>query len=186
MRKKVKKMKVLLRKNIAKLGQIGEVVEVKPGYARNYLLPSGLAVQPSEVNLKAVEAEKQEYAAELAKLKAELEARAAALEGKEITISVRATDEGHLYGSVGPAQICALLVADGVFVEPENIVLDSPIRRLDKYDVVVRLADDVAATIHVWVLPVRDSEEEQRPEDAPADASDDSGQGEAGTGEEDA
>jgi len=152
-------MKVLLRKNVSALGQIGDVVEVKPGYARNYLLPRGIAMVPTKANLKAVEAEKQRYLGELAKRREELVARAEAINGREVTISARANVEGHLYGSVGPAQIAAALAEQGIFAEPENIHLDSPIRQLDKYDIAVILAPDVKATVHVWIVPVHEQED---------------------------
>ena len=151
-------IKVLLRRNVTKLGQIGDVVEVKDGYARNYLIPHGIAMSPSEANLKAIEAERQAYLAELAKQRAVLEQRAKMLDGKEFTISARANEEGHLYGSVGPAQIAAVVNAGGIIVEPENIVLDEPIRRLDKYEVPVEFAPEVTTTIVVWVVPPRESE----------------------------
>ena len=102
-------MKVLLQKNVQNVGKIGDVVEVKAGYARNYLLPQGLAVHPNAVNLRAVEAAKQAYLEELAKIRTELEAKAAVVNGREGTISARANEEGHLYGSIGPAQISAAL-----------------------------------------------------------------------------
>jgi len=152
-------MKVLLRSNIRNLGQIGDVVEVKPGYARNYLLPQRLAVEPTEANVREVEARKAEYLAELARQRQEIEARAQAVSGKEITISARANEEGHLYGSVGPAQISATLAEEGLFVEPSEVHMDQPIRQLDKYDVELRFEQDVTATIHVWVVPVRDETE---------------------------
>ena len=151
-------MKVLLRRNITRLGQIGDVVDVRTGYARNYLLPQGLAVVPTEANLKAVEAEKQAYLERLARERAALEARAKALDGKEFTIVARANEEGHLYGSVGPAQIAAEVAAEGIFLEPENILLDAPIRNLDKYEVTVQFAEEVTARITVWVVPPRESE----------------------------
>lgn len=149
-------MKVLLRSNIGTLGQIGDVVEVKPGYARNYLLPQHLAVAPTEANIREVEARKAEYLAELARRREEIETRAKAVDGKEITISARANEEGHLYGSVGPAQISAAMAEEGLFVEPSEIHMDQPIRQLDKYDVELRFEQDVTATVHVWVVPARD------------------------------
>ena len=152
-------MKVLLMKNVSVLGQIGDVVEVKPGYARNYLLPHGVAVVPTDANLKAVEAEKQRYLEELAKRREELTARAEAISGREVTISARANEEGHLYGSIGAAQIVAALAEQGIFTEPENIHLDSPIRQLDKYDVEVVFGPDVKATVHVWIVPVHEPED---------------------------
>ncbi len=153
-------MKVLLRKNVAKLGKIGDVIEVTPGYARNYLLPQGIALKPSQANLRTIEIEKQRYLEQLAKEQSELAARATLVDGKEITIPARANPEGHLYGSVGPAQIAAALAAENVFIEPENIVLDAPIRTIDKYDLTVRFAETVTATIHVWIVPIAEEDEE--------------------------
>jgi large subunit ribosomal protein L9 len=149
-------MKVLLRKNVPELGKIGEVVDVNAGYARNYLLPRQLAAQPTQANIKAVEAEKQRYLEELTRQRADLEARAAAISGKEIAITARANEEGVLYGSVGPAQIVAALAAEGIFLDADNIGLDSPIRRLDKYDVQIVFGEDVRTTIQLWVVPVRE------------------------------
>jgi len=162
-------MKVLLRQNVYKLGKIGEVVDVKDGYARNYLLPYGIAYQPTEANLKRVEDEKQRYLEELAKQRAEIEARAAVVQGKEITIAARANDEGHLYGSVGPAQIAAILAEDNIFVEARDIDLGEPIRTLDKYDVTIRFNEDISATIHVWVVPTHEDVDEEDAATTPAD-----------------
>ncbi len=163
-------MKVLLRKNILKLGKIGELVEVKAGYARNYLLPQGLAVEPTKANLRAVEIEKERYMAELAARKDEFEAKAAACRGKEITIQARANEEGHLYGSVGPAQIAAALAEQGVIIDVENVVLDSAIRKIDKYDVTISFTDEINATISVWVVPLK--EEGDQTTAAPDETSD--------------
>ncbi len=149
-------MKVLLRRNVSNLGKIGEVVEVKAGYARNYLLPQRLAVQPTTANLKAVEAEKQKYLEQLARERAELQVQAQLLEGKEVTIPARANAEGHLYGSIGPAQIVAALAEMNIFVEAKTILLENAIRQLDKYDVIVQFAEDIKSTVHVWVVPLRD------------------------------
>ena len=162
-------MKVLLRKNVAKLGKIGDVVEVSPGYARNYLLPHGMAYEPSRSNLRQVEVEKQKYLQELGRQKAEIEARAQLVQGKEITMSVRANPEGHLYGSVGPAQIVAALAEQKVFIEAANVVLPEPIRTLDKYEVQLDFGQDVKATITVLVVPVH-GEGETEGEQAPAPA----------------
>ena len=145
-------MQVLLRRNVSKLGRIGDVVEVKNGYARNYLLPHRIATAPTEANIKAIEADKQVYLAELAKQQAELKAQADLIQGKEVTITSRSNDEGHLYGSVGPAQIASALAEEGLFVDSHYIHLDEPLRQLDKYDVLVRFDEEISATIHVWVI----------------------------------
>ena len=147
-------MKVLLRKNVANVGVIGDLVDVKAGHARNYLLPQGLAYQPTAANIKQVEREREKYLAELAKQRAEIEARAALVNGKEVTISARANEEGHLYGSIGPAQIVAALAEQNCFVDVDNIVLPEPIRVLDKYEVSLNFSQDVTATISVWVVPI--------------------------------
>ncbi len=147
-------MKVLLRRNVANLGTIGDVVDVKPGYARNYLIPQGIAYQPTAANIRQVEMEREKYLAELARQRAEIEARAKLVDGKEVTISARANEEGHLYGSVGPAQIVAALAEQGQFVEVENVVLPEAIRQLDKYDVTLDFGHDVTATVSVWVVPL--------------------------------
>jgi len=154
-------MKVLLRRNVGKLGQIGDLVEVRPGYARNYLIPQGLAMAPSEANLRAIEQEKQAYLAELAQRRAELETQAKLLDGKEFNITARANEEGHLYGSVGPAQIAAVIARDGPIIDAEDIVLDEPLRKLDKYDVDVRFGDEAKATVAIWIVPPRDEGSEE-------------------------
>ena len=159
-------MKVLLRRNIPKLGTIGDVVEVKAGYARNCLIPQRLALAPSEGNLRAIEAEKQAYLQQLALERKEMETQAQLIQGKEVTIASRANEEGHLYGSVGPAQVAAALAAEGVFIEAEQIVLDTPIRQLDKYDLVVRFGHDVNATIHVWIVPRHGDDDEAEGDEA--------------------
>ncbi len=166
-------MKLLLRANVPKLGVIGDVVTVKAGYARNYLVPYGLGVEPTPANLKQIEEQKQANLIELAKLKAEIQARAAVVNGKEITLSCRANKQGHLYGSVGPAQIVEALAADGLYVEEENILLDEPIRTLDKYEVKLGFGEDVTAKIAVWVVPIReeDEDEDSSPAEAPGEDS---------------
>ncbi len=158
-------MKLLLKKNVPHLGIIGDVVEVKPGYARNYLLPYNLAVEPTQANLKAIEAAKQAYLEELARIKAEIQARAQLVDGKEVTIAARANEEGHLYGSVGPAQIVAALAEQNVTINEENVALVEPIRTLDKYEVPLKFGHDVTATVHVWVVPIRE-EGDQAPAEA--------------------
>ena len=160
-------MKVLLRRNVQKLGRIGDLIDVKAGYARNYLIPQGLATQPTAANIKAVEAEREKYLADLAARRADLEARASQLQGKEITIAARANPEGHLYGSVGPAQIVASLAEENIFIGEEEVELDDAIRQLDKYDVTARFAEDVTAVFHVWVVPIHEEGDEESPDEAP-------------------
>ncbi len=169
-------MKVLLRRNVSRLGTIGELVDVKSGYARNYLLPQGLAIAPTEANIKAVEADKQRYLEELARERADLEARAAVVQGKKIAIVARTNDEGHLYGSVGPAQIVAELAEMGIFLDTNNVALDPPLREIGEYDVTVRFTEEISATVQVTLSStdptvVKAPEQADQPE-APAQADD--------------
>ncbi len=150
-------MKLLLRRNVPNLGKIGEVVEVKPGYARNYLLPERLAVEPTAGNLKRVEAEKQAYLEELARVRAGFEAKAALLNGRAVAISALCNEQGHLYGSIGPAQIVAALAADNLFIEARNVLMSEPIRQIDEYEVKLRFTEEVTAAIRVVVTPSSDS-----------------------------
>ena len=161
-------MKVLLRKNVYKLGKIGDVVEVKNGYARNFLIPQGVAYQPTEANIKAVENEKAKYLEQLAKERAELQVRADAVNGKEVTIEARANVDGNLYGSVGPAQIAAALCEIGAIVNADEVIMSQPIRQLDKYDVEIRFDEEVKATVNVWVVPTKDSLFEEEAQEAVA------------------
>ena len=144
-------MKVLLHENVWKLGQIGEIVEVKPGYARNYLRPQGLASEPTPTNIKAVEAAKEKYLLKLAEQKSELQAKANLIDGKEVRLTARANEEGHLYGSIGPAQIAALLAQEDCFVEEKYILIGEPIRQLGYHKVVIDFGEKVTAKIQVAV-----------------------------------
>jgi large subunit ribosomal protein L9 len=172
-------MKVLLRRNVRKLGIIGEVVDVKAGYARNYLLPEGLAVAPSAANVKSVEKEKASYLAELAKIKSELQARATLLTGKEFTLIARANEEGNLYGSVGAAQIASAAAQVNVAIEPRDIILEEPIRHLGSFPVRVSFDDDIEASITVIVVsplgetaPVKEEAAEAPAEEEAAEPAD--------------
>ena len=149
-------MKVLLRKRVRKLGTIGDIVEVKSGYARNYLIPQGLGIVPSDSNIRQVEREKEKYLEQLALEKKDLQARANLLSGKEVTISARANNVGHLYGSIGPAQIAHAMDEMQLPVTAEEIILPEPIRTLDKYDIKIELDDDITTEIHLWVVPLDD------------------------------
>ena len=168
-------MKLLLRQSVDKLGHVGDVVDVKTGYARNYLLPYGLAMEPTKANMKSIEAAKQAYLEQAAKERKELEARAELLNGKEITITAMANEEGHLYGSVGPAQIVAALDSEGFHIEEKNVVLDEQIGTLDKYEVTIRFSEDVSAGISVWGVPPNDPDKpDESTESEPAISEDES------------
>ena len=139
--------------------------EVKPGYARNYLLPQGLATEPTEWNVKAVEAEKQRYLEELAKLKSELEAKAAVVQGKEVTIQARANEEGHLYGSVGPADVANALKRENLNILADQVRLQGPLKELGLYTVKVHVGQEIHAELKVWVVPALGEEQPMKEEE---------------------
>ena len=145
-------MKLLLRKDIPRLGLCGDVVEVSAGYARNYLLPHHLAMPPTPGNLKRIEEEKKIAAALRAQRRAELEATAKRLEGVEVTIAAAANREGTLYGSVGPREVAAALREEGHAVEAAQVHMPEPIRVLDTRTVTVQFAEDIATEVKVWVV----------------------------------
>jgi large subunit ribosomal protein L9 len=144
-------IEVLLRRSVENLGRVGEIVKVRPGYARNRLLPYGLAVAPTKENLRLVEKDKVVEAAveaERAKQRAELIEK---LKGTSVSIEVKSNPEGHLFGSVGGKQVADALVAKGFAIEERNVRME-PAKQLGEYDVIVHLAADAETTVKLWVL----------------------------------
>ena len=158
-------MKLLLCKNIEKLGIIGDIVEVAPGYGRNYLVPQGLATEPNETNIRKLAEARRNAELERIKERKLLESLAKRLEDVEVTIRARANEEGVLYGSVGRREIHAALAEEGHPVTIDQIALDTPIRHLDNIPVDVKLADDLHSTIKVWVVRERTGDEEEESDD---------------------
>jgi len=146
-------MEVILREDVPHLGAMGEVVKVKPGYGRNFLLPRGLAVAASRRNLVTLEHEKVLIGVKRERERKVARAEADKLDGLVIEIQARAGEEDRLYGSVTNIDIERHLAARGVNVDRRRIDLDDPIKRLGTYRIVVGIAHDVKATITVKVLP---------------------------------
>ncbi len=147
-----KHLEVILRRKVEDLGDVGDVVSVRPGYARNYLLPQGLAYAATEQNRRRLEQERA--AALLAEERDLSKARVLAerLEGASITFSMLAGEEGKLYGSVGPRDIAAQLSEQGFDVHGRHVVMKEPIKALGVYSVPIRLYPEVEASIKVWVV----------------------------------
>ena len=165
-------MKLLLTKDVAKLGIVGDVVEVSPGFARNYLLPHRLATQPTEINMRALAADRAKAEERRRLAREALQEQADRLADVEITIAAPANPEGVLYGSVGPREIAAALREEGHGVDASCIDLRTPIRRLDNVLVDVVLAEEIHAKVKVWVVRSGASEQD-REEDAGREADDD-------------
>ena len=145
-------MKIILRQDVENLGNIGEIVTVKAGFARNYLIPNQLAYFATDGAIRALETEKKQYEARMAKVRQESEATAAQLSELQITISMPVGEEGRLFGSVTAPMIAQELELRGFRVDKRNISIDEPIKTLGIFDVKVKLMTDVVAPLKVWVI----------------------------------
>jgi len=151
----MKSTNVILREDVTKLGKAGEVVNVKPGFARNYLLPQGLAYEATDANLRRLEEERRRAEEQAKRDFLEARRRASALEGQSLTFRARAGEESKLFGSIGSADIAERLNAEGGLdfeVDRRQIELDEPIKTLGVFDVPVKLHGDVHPTVKVWVV----------------------------------
>jgi large subunit ribosomal protein L9 len=145
-------MKIILRKNFDQLGKIGDVLTVKDGYARNFLIPRGIAYIATEGNLKALEAEKKAYLKKLQKEQKDAENLAAELEKLQITIPVKVGEDDKLFGSVTSNMIADEVIAKGVNIDKRAIQLSEPIKQLGIHEVPIKLHPNVTANIKVWVV----------------------------------
>ena len=144
-------MNVILLERVEKLGAIGDVVTVKDGYARNFLLPRKKALRANEANKKVFEANRARIEAENANRRAEAEVESKTFENATVTLIRQASNVGQLYGSVAVRDLVEALVADGHKVNKSQIVLDRPIKAIGLYDVRVALHPEVAVTVKVNV-----------------------------------
>ena len=144
-------MHVILLQRVAKLGQMGDVVDVKPGYARNYLLPQQKALTASKANIAAFEGQKAQLETQNLESKAEAEAMSAKLNGQQFVVIRSASDAGALYGSVTTRDAAEAATAEGFTVDRKQVVLTAPIKFLGIHDVQVVLHPEVEATIELNV-----------------------------------
>jgi len=146
-------MKLILLQKVTNLGGLGDLVDVKPGYGRNFLVPTGKAVPATEANVAAFEAKRAEYEAKAQAILADANARAEKLEGASVTIGSHASAEGKLYGSVGPRDIAEAFTKAGLPVEKSEVILgEGSFRNIGEFDVVIKLHADVAANVKVNVV----------------------------------
>lgn len=147
-------MKVILQERITNLGNVGDQVNVKAGYARNFLLPRNKAVQATASNIVAFEKRRVELEKLAAEVFAAAEQRAALLEGHLVTLTVQASEEGKLFGSVGPRDIAKAVTDSGKILEKSEVEMpEGPIRTVGEYVVTVHLHGEVHAKIKVVVNP---------------------------------
>jgi large subunit ribosomal protein L9 len=143
-------MQLILRENVDKLGKRGDIVEVRPGFARNFLLPRNLAMAVNDNNVRRMEKDKKVMAVKHAKEKEEGEALASQIEGMKFSFRRKVHGE-ELYGSVSAADVADALAAKGYPVERRRIQLDEPIKSLGEFPVTARLHPEVSATLTVTV-----------------------------------
>lgn len=146
-------VEILLAETVPSLGKQGEIVRVKPGYARNYLLPQGLATIATEANKMMLERHRQRQEAQAAARRKEIQVLAAKVKDYSVTLEANATDDGHLYGSIVGNDISKALKNAGYPVDANQIKMEGPIKTLGMYTIKVELEQDVKTEVKVWVVP---------------------------------
>jgi len=146
-------MQVILLSRIRNLGDLGDTVKVRAGYGRNYLIPQGLALPANKGNVATFEARKAELIKAAADSMNAAKMRHAAIDGKEISVSALASEEGKLYGSVSAAQIADAAKAAGIEFEAKEVQLEQALRETGDYTATVALHPDVEATVTVKIVP---------------------------------
>jgi large subunit ribosomal protein L9 len=144
-------VKLILKEDVSGLGHAGDVVSVKPGYAKNFLVPEGKATVASEAKIREVEHLKRQIAEKVAKQLSDLKKSKKALEALDLQVKAKAGEEGKLFGSVTAAQVAELIAARGIEIDRRKIDLPEPIKELGEHSVSVRLHRDVVATLRLKV-----------------------------------
>jgi len=150
-------VKLLLNESIKHVGRVGDVVEVSAGYARNFLLPKGLAVEPTAGNIRKIEARRKEIERQERERREQQETLIKQLEGVEVGLERKANEQGHLFGSVSATDIARALQAQGFNINPDDVNLPGKLDRIEKYTVKIRFAEDLSADLKVWVAPDAES-----------------------------
>ncbi|MCU4137790.1 MAG: Ribosomal protein L9 [Thermodesulfobacteria bacterium] len=145
-------MEVILRKDIPKLGKAGDIVKVKDGYARNYLIPKGLAILANQKTIRALENQRKIILAKAERERKKLESLAEKLEGISITVYRKIIEEDRIFGSVSSIDIVNMLKEQGIKVDKNQVILDEPIKKLGTFEVPIKLSSDKVVNIKVEVL----------------------------------
>ena len=151
-------IKLILTQAISKLGQPGDLVSVRPGFARNYLVPQGLATFATQNNLRMVEKHRQRLKELEEARRADLQNLAAQLAQRSLTIEANANAEGHLYGSVNADQIAESLRNEGFPIQGENVRIEGPLKELGLYTIRIQLAQEIHGEVKLWVVPTHTEE----------------------------
>ena len=151
------RVKLLLTESVKHVGKVGDLVEVTSGFARNYLLPEQLAVEPTPNNVKKIEARRQEIERQEREKRSQQEALIKQLSGVEVTLERKANEQGNLFGSVSATDIAKSLQGQGFNIHADDINLPGRLDHIDSYLVRVRFAEDLEAEVKVWVAPDAES-----------------------------
>lgn len=149
-------VKLLLTENVDSLGIVGDIVNVRIGYARNYLLPFGYATEPSDELISQLAEKRAQAEKQLAERRAQREEMIGKLNGQELTLIRACNDQGQLYGSVTQQDISAALKELGFAVAPREVRLPTTIKRIDTFDIHIKVDSDLEADIKLWVVPDRE------------------------------
>lgn len=151
-------LSILLTNTVPHLGSPGDLVKVRPGFARNYLLPQGLATFATPHNLRVVEKHRERLLAFEAARRADLLALSAQIAQRSLTIEANANEEGHLYGSVNADQIAAALKTEGFQIATESVRIEGPLKELGLYSIKLHLGQDIESEVKLWVVPTHTEE----------------------------
>ena len=160
-------MQVILLERVPKLGQMGEIVKVRPGFARNFLIPQGKALRATDDALKAFEGRRAKLEAENLEAKSDAEGEALTIQGASVTILRQASEGRQLYGSVSPRDIAEAFKADGIGIGRNQVRLDNPIKTLGIHDVIVALHPEVEVMVQVNIARTQEEADIQAGKAAP-------------------
>ncbi|KAA3619409.1 MAG: 50S ribosomal protein L9 [Calditrichaeota bacterium] len=145
-------MKVILKKKYAELGEVGSIINVKSGFARNFLVPNGIAMPATASNMKVIEQEKKQYEVAERRAVAEAEELKTKLETTSVTAELQVGEEEKVFGAITSQNIAELLAEKGFEIDRRKVLLDEPLKALGVYEVGVRLHPDVEAKVKVWAV----------------------------------
>ena len=145
-------MKIVLKDDVKNIGKMGQIIDVADGYARNYLVPRGLAIEANTKNIKALEHEKRIIEKKAKKIKNSAQELSNKILAMTFTIKAKAGDEGKLFGSVTTMDIAELLQKEGIEIDKKKISLDEPIKRLGSYSVNVKLHPEISTQLNIQVI----------------------------------
>jgi len=145
-------MEIILRKDVAKLGKAGDIVKVKDGYARNYLIPKGLAIPANQKTIKALENQRKIILNKAEREKKKLQSLVEKLEGLTFTVYKKVIEEDRIYGSVSVVDILNLLKAKGIEIDKSQIILEEPIKKIGIFEIPIKLSSEKKVNIKIEVL----------------------------------